>query len=778
MSRSHSAITAGLRTGPCGVWLLLIFCAHAGAQETTPRIGYAFPAGARQGTTLQVTVGGQYLNEIRRVYFSGTGITARVLDAIKPLSNAEVSALRERLTQLMKEKPDDKTGREIAALQRKLSRYMGEQLRRQVQPGISETVALQVTIAADAEPGQRELRIDAARGVSNPLRFVVGQLPEYSEQEPELTLAPQDYSSPIRFPATVTTDISLPAVVNGQIVPREPDVVRYDAVRFTPGDADRYRFTARRGQQLVIAASARALVPYLADAVPGWFQATLTLYDQQGKELAYADDYHFHPDPVLFFPVPADGQYIVEVKDAIYRGRPDFVYRIAIGELPFLTGVFPLGGPAGAHTAVQLTGWNLSEDRLTVDAPEGTAGIRMLCARRGDLDSNSAPFAIDTLPECLEDEALDPPSAAQKLTLPTIVNGRIDRAGDWDTFCFPGRAGERIIAEVVARRLGSPLDSVLELTDSHGKRLALNDDHEDKAAALMTHQADSLIDVTLPADGEYHLRLGDAQHAGSAACAYRLRVSPPQPDFALRVVPSCINTVAWRLVPVTVFALRRDGFDGEIALSFKDAPEGVVMTGGLIPARQDRVRVTLATAPWLPADPIPLCLEGRATIAGAEVVRTAVAADDMMQAFAYKHLVPANQLTLVLPGSGSRPQRPQGGRNYQSQLQVLGDQRVKIPAGGSAEANIRTSWSPERGEIQFELSDPPEGIVIERISWQKQIAAIALRCDAAKAQPGLAGNLIAHAFQKRTETNKEGKTREYRSFLGPLPAIPFEVVKP
>jgi len=143
----------------------------------------------------------------------------------------------------------------------------------------------------------------------------------------------------------VTTDITLPAVVNGQLVPREPDFVDWRAKRFTPGDADRYRFEARKGQRLVVAAAARQLVPYLADAVPGWFQATLTLFDARGSELAYDDDYGFHPDPVLFFEVPEGGQYVVEIEDAIYRGRADFVYRVTIGETPFITSILPLGGP-------------------------------------------------------------------------------------------------------------------------------------------------------------------------------------------------------------------------------------------------------------------------------------------------------------------------------------------------------------------------------------------------------------------------------------------------
>ena len=145
-------------------------------------------------------------------------------------------------------------------------------------------------------------------------------------------------------------NITLPAIVNGQIL---------------PGGVDRYRFQARKGQQLVVAAAARELIPYLADAVPGWFQAALALYDAKGNELAYADDYRFHPDPVLHCEIPKDGEYVVEIRDSIYRGREDFVYRITVGELPFVTSIFPLGGPAGAQTTVELKGWNLPVTSLT-----------------------------------------------------------------------------------------------------------------------------------------------------------------------------------------------------------------------------------------------------------------------------------------------------------------------------------------------------------------------------------------------------------------------------
>ena len=48
-----------------------------------------------------------------------------------------------------------------------------------------------------------------------------------------------------------------------------------------PGAIDRYRFTATKGQRLVAIANARELIPYISDAVPGWFQAAINLIAKQ-----------------------------------------------------------------------------------------------------------------------------------------------------------------------------------------------------------------------------------------------------------------------------------------------------------------------------------------------------------------------------------------------------------------------------------------------------------------------------------------------------------------
>jgi hypothetical protein len=802
----------------------------ASAQDKTPRIGYVYPAGGQRGATFEVTIAGKNLGDARGARFSGGGIQAAVVGEIPSMDSASgkmgqqigelmqheknaetemqidaikqkltgmasqthtergesVTELRAKLTELMKGEPDAATKKQIAEIQFKLSRHTGVLQRSRTYPLLAELVRLKVTLAPDAEPGPRELRLETPDGLSNPLTFCVGVLPEFREPEPEITVAPRYGRAQASAPPQTETRITLPVVVNGQIIPHEPDASFVVPDRFTPGDADRYRFEARKGQQLVCAVSARQLIPYLADAVPGWFQATLTLYDAKGNELAYTDDYRFHPDPVLFFKVPEDGEYIIEIADALSRGRPDFVYRIAIGELPFITGLFPLGGRAGEQTGVDLSGWNLPAGKLTFDGRDKAQGVYPLSVR----NSNLVPFAADNLPECLENEPNDTPPTVPTVTIPTIINGRIGRPGDKDVFAFTGRAGQRLIAEVIARRLNSPLDSALKLTDAAGKRLAFNDDHTDKADGLHTHHADSLIDFTLPADGTYFLHLSGAQNEGGRDYTYRLAIHSPQPDFALRVVPSCINARAGQFVPVTIFALRQDGFDGEIALSLKDAPPGFSLAGGLLPAGQDQVRVTMLVPPNPAADPLRLSLQGRATIGGQPVVRTAVPADDMTQAFAYKHLVPARQLNIAIlqdpnarrggwsKGGGKAKGMGawQGSSQRAMTMTLLDQQPVKIPVGGTAQVRIGAPGAFGQAQLQIELSEPPDGITVDSVTRAEQGLTIVLKADDQKAKPGLRGNLIASAFSKNTWKTKGGKSQTFRWVLGTLPAIPFEIV--
>jgi hypothetical protein len=431
-----------------------------------------------------------------------------------------------------------------------------------------------------------------------------------------------------------------------------------------------------------------------------------------------------------------------------------------------LTDVFPLGAPAGSSTTVNLTGWNLPVNSMTQFFK--TFGNYTVSAHGGGRISNHVPFFVDTLPELFDAEANTSTSTAQPVVLPLIINGRVTKPGEWRVYSFAGYAGQEIVAEVLARRLGSPLDSVLKLTDATGKQLAFNDDYEDQAAGLETHHADSWLRVRLPASGTYYLCLGDAQHQGGPEYAYRLRISPPRPDFDLRVVPSSINVRAGASVPFTVVALRKDGFADKITLVLKNAPEGFALSGGEIPANESRVRLTLTAPSDSSNGPLALDLEGRAVINGRIVLRPAVPAEEMMQAFAYLHLVPAQKLFLCVE---DRP-------IARSPAEIVDALPVQIPVGGTASVRIATPSQAYVDRFNFELNAPPDGIALNSVTPTDRGMELVLQCDAAKIKPGVRGNLIVDLVPANSGAAKQGKrpVNQRRAPVGTLPAIPFVVV--
>jgi len=623
-------------------------------------IGFVYPAGGQQGTTFQITLGGQKLEGINRAYFSGTGVTARLVEYNKKMNAQEVQLLNEQLREL-KEYPPAKKDQAITNLMTRIEKLVRENVTQPACASIANLAIFEVTIAPDAKPGVREIRIGTPMGLSNPLVFNVGQIPEISKPPmptcplvilgkeadslrkkkrestrqggAEMMMAPGMMMGSAGAPSELDDDemsLKIPCTVNGQIA---------------QGAVDRYRFAAHKGQRLVISVQARELIPYIADAVPGWFQAVLVLCDSKGKELAYDDDYRFKPDPVLLYEIPEEGDYQLAIYDAIYRGREDFVYRITIGEMPFVTSFSPMGTRLGTQTTVTLQGWNLAETTLTPDTTNLAPGIHSLFAKgKNGFLSNRIPFALDNLPEREEKEPNSTAKTAQKVTLPILINGHIDSPGKRDVFQFEGRTGQEIVAEVIARRLDSPLDSFLKLTDAKGKVLAFNDDREDAASGLNTHHADSYLRATLPTNGTYYISLTDTQHRSGPEYGYRLRLSAPQPDFALRVVPASVNIRSNSSTTVSIYAIKQDGFTNTIKFALSGSTNSFTLTGGPLTGTQEMARLTIKTSLRETKEPVDLIIEGAAMLGDQKIVHPAVPAEDRMQAFLWRHLVPAEKL--------------------------------------------------------------------------------------------------------------------------------------
>lgn len=696
---------------------LAIFAAAASsARAQSQYIGFVYPAGGQQGATFPIRLGGQGLIYASDLVVSGEGVTCRLVDYYRVLGNQELGLVSQQLGELRRkgytlsdemaakmagfefpapigpdtgpeavralicpicgtansldatvcikcnaklEKPKDpppgakdakgdaaKSEKEVAKQKMidRLQRRFAEDERNPAVRSQTELVFAEITVAPDAKPGRREIRVITKRGVSNPLPFYVGQAPEVARKPMktmQLPLLGKEYLAQRKRPKEEEElRITLPCTMNGQIA---------------AGEVNRYRFQANKGQRLVISAKARDLVPYVADGVPGWFQAVLKLYDASGKELAYDDDFRFNPDPIIFFEVPEDGDYLLTINEALFRGRESFVYRITVGEMPFITSIFPLGARAGEPVKIEMEGWNLEKTKLTPPPKDAKPGQYLLSAVNSHLVSNQVPFVLDTLPECLEQEPNDSPAKAQKVSLPIIINGRADRPGDWDVFEVAGKAGETIVAEVTARRLGSPFDSFVKVTSADGKIIALNDDHFDAGSGLNTDHADSYLMVKLPADGKYFIHIGDTSRRGGKEYVYRLRLSQPQPDFALRLMPSRLCMPSKGAASVTVYAIRKDGFDGPIKLSFKDLPEGLQSPGATLAAKQEVVGLSLKTSLTEMEKPVNVTVLGTAKVGDREIVREAVPTEDKMQAFLWRHLLPAETLPALVYDSSYQP---------------------------------------------------------------------------------------------------------------------------
>jgi hypothetical protein len=590
-------------------------------QTTGPAIFFIYPAGGQLGKTVEATVAGQQLKGATAVWVSGKGLSARVVPEEKPDPNA---------------KP--KPGPPAPPPRPWISSN--------IRP--SEAVRISVTIAPDAELGEHDLRLVTPAGPSSRVRFVVDEVAETTAMQRN-----SEKADAVGVP-------SLPAIINGQIF----------TTTTSQGGPDRgyWRLPLKAGQTLVCQCQAQSILPYSYWAVPGWLDACLTLSDTAGKRLGFVDDFRFKPDPVLFYKVDNDGEYVLEVRDILYRGSQDFIYRVRIGPWPYVTHVYPLGGRRNSTAKIELHGVNLPNNSMDLALGADSPPLRYLSVKQDGMTSNAVPFAVDDLPEAQESEPNDSIAKANRVPVPVVINGRIQRSGDEDYFIFRAEEGQKLLMEVDARRLDSPLDSVLTLFDAAGKKLAENDDpppamatpnpanlnqpftdlvsQVDPRDALVTHVADSRLVYTFAKAGDYVLRIRDAQEKGGEEYAYRLKIVPALPDYVLRINTDTARLVQGDSAVMSVTVLRKNDFDGEISLSVQDLPPGLTAGEAVIPAKEQEAKLTITAAANAAPGFYLLAVVGTATADKQTLVRKAVPVESVVQAFYIKHWVPTKGCVL------------------------------------------------------------------------------------------------------------------------------------
>ncbi|HEX4149724.1 MAG TPA: PPC domain-containing protein, partial [Pirellulales bacterium] len=298
----------------------------------------------------------------------------------------------------------------------------------------------EITLPATTPRGRYPLALAAPQG-SVKLMLDVDDLPQRSEQEPN------------DVPRSVAEQ-PLPATFWGTIA--------------QPGDRDHFRFRGRTGQMIVLELTAAGIGSAL--------NATLSLLDPDGEVIANNNDFDGRKDPLVAYRLPVDGVYTIRVQDQLISGSDKHFYQLSAGELPVVTGVFPMAIKVGSPCELELAGYNLPLGARVTLTPQQPGDLAVPIDAQKYRSLQAFRVLVSGENEVTEKEPNDQPQQAASVATPAHISGRLWSAGasgapDADLFRFSAKRGQEWIVETMASRRGSPADTRIEVLDAAGKPL-------------------------------------------------------------------------------------------------------------------------------------------------------------------------------------------------------------------------------------------------------------------------------------------------------------------
>jgi hypothetical protein len=451
------------------------------------------------------------------------------------------------------------------------------------EPNGSDNAKLRVKleIPADAPIGFHPLRLATTRGVSNLRLFCIDDLPQVVEVGANRMKTPQA--------------VPLPCVVVGATDAEQGDV---------------YKFSVQAGQSLSFDLIGRRMGSTI--------DAQLSIFNAKTmREVAHDNDSPgCQTDPRIRYTFKEAGEYLVEVKDVLYRGGAEFFYRLRIGDFPLATTPYPLAAKRGSKAKIGFIGSALDGVApVEVDIPTDPMTSVVWIAPKGKSGLHGWPVAltVSDLDETTETEPNQDAKTANRIAVPAGISGRFEKGDDSDTYVFTAKKGQKLLIEAQTLELNSPSLVYVVLKNAKGAELA-------KSNAQAVPPLDQRIEFTASEDGDYFVEVSHLNFAGGPSEVYRLTVRPASNGFDLTLPADRFDLAASSVVPIPVQVTRR-GYTGPIELSIV-GPAGLVGTS-TVKAGQNAGVVVVFAKGETPMGAYSVTVQGKATVDGQPITQLA-----------------------------------------------------------------------------------------------------------------------------------------------------------
>jgi len=199
-----------------------------------------------------------------------------------------------------------------------------------------DTLKAKIAVASDCQLGIHAVRIRSLGGVSNLRTFTVGNLPEVAEVEPNTNFK-QAQSIPL--------NVTVSGVVQSE-------------------DIDNFAVELKKGDRLNVELEGLRL------GSNTFFDPVLSIRDADGVEVAKSDDAAFvSQDCLASLIVPADGKYVIQLREVAFGGNANCTYRLHVGTFPRPIAVFPPGGKPGETLNARWIGDAVGEFSQQISLP-------------------------------------------------------------------------------------------------------------------------------------------------------------------------------------------------------------------------------------------------------------------------------------------------------------------------------------------------------------------------------------------------------------------------